>query len=72
MPYFSFPIEDADGVESLFVGSSPSEDDDFVGCCVVVHGAIGSMRGLLSGGDDFFPGFIGGMVGPEIIHVIGV
>ena len=71
-PYFGFPVENADGIESLFAGSSSSEDDDLVGGGIIVDGAVGAMGGSLSGGVDFGPGFVGGVVGPEIVHVVGV
>lgn len=39
-PDFGFPVEDADCIETLFVGASSSEDDDLVGRWVVVDGAV--------------------------------
>ena len=71
-PDFGLPIEDTDGVESLFVGSSSSEDYHLIMCRVVVESAVGAMCGFLAGGVDFLPGLEGGVVGPEIVHVVGV
>ena len=36
-PFFCLPVEKADGVESLFVGSSSSKKDQLVVILVVVH-----------------------------------
>ena len=71
-PDFRFPVEHADSIETLLVGASSSEDDDLVGVGVVVDGAVGAERGALSGGDDLLPCFLGGVVGPEVVHVVGV
>jgi hypothetical protein len=54
-PLLGAPIENIDGVESLFVGSSSSEDDDLVVQGIVVHGAVGAVGGLVAGGLDFLP-----------------
>ena len=71
-PHFCFPVEDADSIETLLVGSSSPEDNDLVGVGVVVDGAVGAKRGALTSGGDLLPGFLSGVVGPEVVHVIGV
>lgn len=71
-PLLGCPVEDGDGVESLFIGSSSSKDDDLIGLGVVVNSAVGTMRGFLAMSDDLCPFLVGGMVSPKIVHVIGV
>jgi len=71
-PNFSFPVQDADSIETLLVGSTSSENNDLVGGRIIVDGTIGAKRRTLSGGVDLLPGLLSGMVCPEIVHVIGV
>lgn len=54
-PLLGAPIKHVDGVEPLFVGPSASEDDDLVADGVVVHGAVGAMRGSISRGLNLLP-----------------
>ena len=71
-PYFGFPVEDTDSIESLFIGSSSTEDDDLVSGRVIVDGAVRTKRRSLSSGDDLLPGLLSGMISPEVVHVVGV
>ena len=71
-PLLSGPVKDGYSIESLFIGSSSPEDNDLIGLGVVVNSAVGTMRGFLAMSDDLCPLLIGGMVGPKIVHVIGV
>ncbi len=71
-PLLSLPVEDVDRVEALFVGSSSSEDHDLVTMRVIVHGAVGAVRRFFASGLDFFPFKGVGVVGPEVVHVVGV
>jgi len=71
-PLLGGPVEDVDGIKSLFVGSSSSEYYDLVAMRVVVHGAVGAVGGFVAGGLHFFPAEGVGVVGPEVIHVVGI
>ena len=54
-PILGVPIKHIDGVESLFVGSSSSEDDDLVADRIIIHRAIRAMGGSISGGLNLLP-----------------
>lgn len=71
-PYFSVPVKNTDRIEALFVGSSSSKNYNLVGNRIVVDGAIGAMSGFLSKGVDLLPSALGGVVCPEIVHVVGI
>ncbi len=71
-PVLGVPIEDVDGVEALLVGPSSSEDDDLIVLGIVVHGAVGSLGGLVSSCLDLLPLHGYRVVGPQVIHVIRI
>lgn len=71
-PLLGLPVEDVDGVKPLLVGPTSSEKDEPVVVLIVVHGAVRTMRGDVSGCGDFVPLHGDGVEGPEIIHVIGI
>lgn len=71
-PLLGGPVEDVDRVESLFVGSASSEHYDLVAMRVIVHGAVRAMWGFVAGGYHFFPAEGVGVVGPEVVHIVGV
>jgi hypothetical protein len=71
-PYFGFPIQDIYSVESLFVGSSSTEDYNLLVLSIIVHGAVGAVRRPVTCGGYFFPFFIECVISPNIVHIIGV
>ena len=71
-PFLGLPVEDADGVEPLLVGPSPSEEDQLIVVLIVVHGAVGPMRGDVPGCGHLVPLHGDGVEGPEVVHVVGV
>ena len=71
-PHFSFPVKNVDGIEPLFIVSSSSKDDYLFCLGVVADGAVRSRSRALSCGFEFCPLFLSRVVGPEIVHVIGV
>jgi hypothetical protein len=71
-PFLGFPVEHVDGIESLLVGSSASEDDYLLIDSIVVHGAVGAVGRDVSGGGDLFPFLVECVVGPDVVHIIGV
>lgn len=71
-PYFGCPVEDADSVKSLFVGSTSTEDHNRVGCWVKAEGTVWPVRRFGASGGYFSPNALGGMIGPEVVHVIRV
>ena len=71
-PLLSFPIKQADGIESLFVGTSSSKQDQSIVVLIVVHGAIRTQRGYISGCLHFIPFHGDGIEAPKIVHVARV
>ena len=56
----------------MLVGTSPSEYYHLIGAGVVGEGAVGAVGGTGAGGVNLGPDLLGGMVGPEVVHVVGV
>ena len=68
-PFLSLPVEYVKCVESLFVGSTASEDDEAVVMLVIVHGAIGPLRGDVSSCGYLIPLHSNDVEAPDIVHV---
>ena len=66
------PIKNINAIKSFFVGSSSPENDDPVIMSVVVHGAVGPVRGRVSSRMHLLPLHGDGVEGPDVVHVIGV
>ena len=71
-PFLSRPVEDVDGVEAFLVGASAAKHDNSIVLAIVVHRAIGSAGRHVAGGFDFSPGHAYGIVGPDVVHVVGI
>jgi hypothetical protein len=71
-PFFGIPVENIDGIEALFVGSSSSEDDNLIVLRIIVHGAIRALGWFISSGMNFLPLHSYRIVSPQIIHVIRI
>lgn len=71
-PFFTLPIQNADGVETLFIGTSSSEDDNLVVFFIVIHRTVGSLGGNIACGFDLSPFHCYGIEGPKVVHVVGV
>lgn len=71
-PLLGLPIEDVDCIESLFVCSTPSEEDESIVVFIIVHGAVGSMRGDISGRGDLVPLHGDSVEAPDVVHIVGV
>jgi hypothetical protein len=71
-PYLRLPIEQVNCVKPLFVGPSPSEDNDLLILAIVVHGAIRTRGRSAASGGDILPFFSVGVVRPDVVHVVGI
>ena len=71
-PLLGGPVEHRDSVESLLVGSSTSKNYNLIGLRVVVKSAVGSMRRTFSMSVNLIPSFVGSVICPEVIHIVGV
>ena len=63
-PGFSLPVQNADRVEPLLVGPSPSKYNDSIVVRIVTEGAVGSVSWSLTKRVDFTPDFVDGVVSP--------
>lgn len=71
-PFLGLPVETTNRIETFFIGSPSSYENQRVVFLVVVEGAIRPLRGDDSCGFLFFPEHGGGVEGPEIVHVVGI
>ena len=71
-PYFSAPVKHTDRVKTLLVRPPSSKNYNFVGDRIIVDGAVGPVGRFLTGGVDFLPTSFGGVVSPEVVHVIRI
>lgn len=71
-PLFGLPVEDADGIKSFLVGSSPSKDNDPIIISIVAHGAVGTMWGDIACGVYLSPFHCDGIESPKVVHIVGV
>jgi hypothetical protein len=71
-PLPGLEVEHVDGVESLSVSSPSSEEDEPIVNFIVVHGAIGAMRGDIPSGGHLVPFHRDGVETPEIVHVVRI
>ena len=63
-PLHGTPIQNINGVKTLFIGATSSKDDDLIIFLIVVHGAVGPLRGDVAFGFDFPPFHSDGIEGP--------
>ncbi len=69
-PLFSSPVQNIDGIESLFIRSPAPKDHNPIILFIVVHGAIGPVGGHIALGLDFCPLHCDCIERPDIIHVV--
>ena len=71
-PLFRLPVEDIDGIESLFGRPTAAEDDDAIVSKIVIHGAVRAIRRCFSLSFDFSPLHSDGVEGPDVVHIVRI
>lgn len=68
-PVVGVEVKDADGVESLFIGSTSSKEKKMIVDLVIAESAIRSFLWEVSCGFNLFPSCFDEVILPKIVHV---